>query len=83
MMEVGRSAENAFYAFLELVSDILGFKVNKDTKRSDIAGYFDSLGGKLGEASGELEKVASKATSGVDKNDISENPIKVAVDTAK
>ncbi|AHH07208.1 Variable major outer membrane lipoprotein (plasmid) [Borrelia crocidurae DOU] len=37
----------------------------------------------FGEASGELEKVASKATSGVDKNDISENPIKVAVDTAK
>ncbi len=27
MMEVGRSAENAFYAFLELASDALGFIV--------------------------------------------------------
>ncbi len=85
-MEVGRSAENAFYAFLELVSDVLGFKVTKDTKRSDVAGYFNSLGGKLLEASGELEKVASKAMVGIDKSDESKNeknPIRSAVDAAK
>ncbi|AFI31953.1 variable large family protein, partial [Borrelia crocidurae] len=63
--------------------DVLGFKVNKDTKRSDVAGYFDSLGGKLGEASEELEKVASKAMVGIDKSDESKNPIRNAVDTAK
>ncbi|WP_051480235.1 variable large family protein [Borrelia crocidurae] len=83
MMEVGRSAENAFYAFLELMSDVLGLKVTKDTKRSDVGEYFNSLGGKLGEASGELEKVANKATSGIDKSDASKNPIRVAVDAAK
>ncbi|WP_051480269.1 variable large family protein [Borrelia crocidurae] len=86
MMEVGRSAENVFYAFLELVSDVLGFKVNKDTKRSDVADYFNSLGGKLGEALGELEKVAVKATLGVDKSEESKdgkNAIRIAVDAAK
>ncbi|AFI31652.1 Borrelia lipoprotein-containing protein (plasmid) [Borrelia crocidurae str. Achema] len=83
MMEVGRSAENAFYAFLELVSDVLGFKVNKDAKKEDVGKYFNSLVEKIGVASEELEKVAKKATTGVDKNDISKNPIKVAVDTAK
>ncbi|ETZ17303.1 Variable major outer membrane lipoprotein [Borrelia duttonii CR2A] len=83
MMEVGRSAENAFYAFLELVSDVLGLKVTKDTKRSDVGEYFNSLGGKLGEASGELEKVANEATSGIDKSDASKNPIRVAVEVAK
>ncbi|WP_049752297.1 variable large family protein [Borrelia duttonii] len=83
MMEVGRSAERAFYAFIELVADTLGFKVTQDTKRSDVAGYFDSLGGKLGEASEELEKVAKKAMIGVDKSDESKNPIRIAVDTAK
>ncbi|ETZ17534.1 Variable major outer membrane lipoprotein, partial [Borrelia duttonii CR2A] len=83
MMEVGRSAENVFYAFIELMSDTLGLRVNKDTKKSDVASYFNSLGGKLGEASDELEKVAIKATSGVDKSDTSKNPIRVAVDVAK
>ncbi|AHH07655.1 Variable major outer membrane lipoprotein (plasmid) [Borrelia crocidurae DOU] len=83
LLEVGRSAENAFYAFIELMSDVLGFKVNKDTKRSDVASYFNNLGGKIGEAAGELEKVASKAMVGVDKSDESKNAIRVAVDAAK
>ncbi|WP_407637294.1 hypothetical protein [Borrelia persica] len=32
MMEVGRSAENVFYAFLELVFDILGLKIQLGIK---------------------------------------------------
>ncbi|WP_200862212.1 variable large family protein, partial [Borrelia hispanica] len=43
VLEVGRSAENAFYAFLELVSDVLGFKVNTTTKREDVGVYFNNL----------------------------------------
>ncbi|WP_050886280.1 variable large family protein [Borrelia crocidurae] len=83
LLEVGRSAENAFYAFIELMSDTLGLRVTKDTTKQQVGEYFNSLGGKLGEASEELEKVASKATSGVDKSDVSKNPIRVAVDAAK
>ncbi|AFI32131.1 variable large family protein [Borrelia crocidurae] len=83
MMEVGRSAESAFYAFIELMSDTLGLRVNKDTKRNAVGEYFNGLGVKLGEASDELEKVASKATSGVDKSDALKNPIRVVVDAAK
>ncbi|ACH94096.1 variable large family protein [Borrelia duttonii] len=83
MMEVGRSAENAFYAFIELMSDALGLKVTKDTKKNAVGEYFNGLSGKLEKASDELEKVASKATSGVDKSDESKNAIRVAVDAAK
>ncbi|WP_025401129.1 variable large family protein [Borrelia crocidurae] len=86
MMEVGRSAENAFYAFLELVSDVLGFTVTKDTTRNKVGEYFSGLGKKLGEASEELEEVASKAIVGVDKGEESKNaknPVRIAVDTAK
>ncbi|AHH07764.1 Variable major outer membrane lipoprotein (plasmid) [Borrelia crocidurae DOU] len=64
MMEVGRSAENAFYAFLELVSDVLRFKVNTTTKKEDVGNHFKSLGKKLGEAPKELEEVAKKAEIG-------------------
>ncbi|WP_277913133.1 variable large family protein [Borrelia crocidurae] len=56
MLEVGRIAENAFYAFIELMSDTLGLKVTKDTKRSDVAGYFNSLGGKLLESIRRIRK---------------------------
>ncbi|WP_407637303.1 variable large family protein [Borrelia persica] len=83
MMEVGRSAENAFYAFLELVSDVLGFTAKSGTKKEEVGKYFNSLGNKLGDASNELEEIAKKATAGVDKNDASKNPIRIAVDTAK
>ncbi|ETZ17162.1 Variable major outer membrane lipoprotein, partial [Borrelia duttonii CR2A] len=83
MMEVGRSAENAFYAFMGLIADTLGFTAKSITKKSDVGEYFSSLGAKLGEASGELEKVANKATSGVDKSDALKNPIRVAVEAAK
>ncbi|AOW96299.1 variable large family protein [Borrelia miyamotoi] len=61
MMEVGRSAENVFYAFIELVSDVLGFTAKTTTKKNDVGVYFNSLGVKLGEASKELEEVAKKA----------------------
>ncbi|AFI32004.1 hypothetical protein Q7M_1247 (plasmid) [Borrelia crocidurae str. Achema] len=58
MMEVGRSAENAFYAFLELVSDVLGFTAKATTKKNEVGGYFSNLGAKLGEASKELDKLS-------------------------
>ncbi len=83
MMEVGRSAENAFYAFLELVSDVLGFTITKDTIRDKVGKYFSNLGKRLGDASDELEEVAKKSTEGDDKSNASNNPIRVAVDTAR
>ncbi|UPA19330.1 variable large family protein [Borrelia puertoricensis] len=83
LMDVGRSAENAFYSFLELLSDTLGFRITKDTKKSDVASYFNSLGDKLGQASDELEKVAVKTTAGSDKDSLLNKVIKDAVDSAK
>ncbi|WP_408605202.1 variable large family protein, partial [Borrelia recurrentis] len=64
MMALGRSAENAFYAFLELVSDVLGFTAKSDTTKNKVGEYFSSLGAKLGEASKELEEVAEKSDTG-------------------
>ncbi len=83
MMEVGRSAENAFYAFLELVSDVLGFTAKSTTKKNDVGVYFNSLGSRLGEASKELEEVAKKSETDGDKSDSSKNLIKEAVEVAK
>ncbi|ABF82172.1 variable large family protein [Borrelia hermsii] len=83
LMEVGKSAENAFYSFLELVSDTLGFTAKSTTKKEDVGGYFNSLGGKLGEASNELEQVAKNSEAGIEKNDASKNPIRSAVNAAK
>ncbi|WP_207105196.1 variable large family protein [Borrelia miyamotoi] len=83
MMEVGRSAEKVFYEFIELVSDTLGLRVTKDTKKSEVAGYFSSLGGKLGEASDELEQVAVKATADTDKDSLLNKSIREAVNAAK
>ncbi len=78
LMEVGRSAENAFYTFLELVSDVLGFTAKSTTKKSDVGEYFSSLGAKLGEASAELEKVAVKASAGVDKDGVFDKAIRTS-----
>ncbi|UPA19132.1 variable large family protein [Borrelia puertoricensis] len=83
LMDIGRSAENAFYSFLELLSGTLGFTAKSTTKKSDVGGYFNSLGAKLGQASEELEQVAVKATAGIDTSDASKNPIRVAIDSAK
>ncbi|AHH04489.1 Variable major outer membrane lipoprotein, partial (plasmid) [Borrelia nietonii YOR] len=47
LMEVGRSAENVFYSFLELVSDALGFTAKSTTKKSDVGDHFIALGKKL------------------------------------
>ncbi|WP_434757428.1 variable large family protein (plasmid) [Borrelia puertoricensis] len=82
LMDISRSAENAFYSFLDLLSGTLGLRVTKDTKKSDVAGYFSSLGAKLGEASDELEKVAKKSETDLDKGGINKI-IKESVDTAK
>ncbi len=65
------------------MSDVLGFKVNKDTKKEDVGRYFNSLGEKIGFASGELEKVAGKASVDVDKEGVLNKGIRAAVDTAK
>ncbi|ANA43848.1 VlpA44 (plasmid) [Borrelia hermsii HS1] len=83
LMELGRSAENAFYAFIELVSNVLGFTAKSDTAKQEVGGYFNSLDAKLGEASNDLEQVAIKAELGVDKSDSSKNPIREAVNEAK
>ncbi|ETZ17115.1 Variable major outer membrane lipoprotein [Borrelia duttonii CR2A] len=86
MMEVGRSAERVFYAFIELMSDVLGFTAKVDTKKSDVGNYFNSLGVKLGEATKELEEVARKSEVGVGKGEESKdekNAIREAVDAAK
>ncbi|AHH09975.1 Variable major outer membrane lipoprotein (plasmid) [Borrelia parkeri SLO] len=82
-MEVGRSAENAFYSFLELLSDTLGFTAKSTTKKSDVGGYFKSLGSKLGKASDELEQVAKKSEGEGDKDEPIAVAIRSAVDTAK
>ncbi|UPA11386.1 variable large family protein (plasmid) [Borrelia parkeri] len=82
LMEVGRSAENAFYSFLELLSDTLGFTAKSTTKKEDVGAYFSSLGAKLGVASAELEQVAKKSETDVDKGDLNK-VIRSAVDTAK
>ncbi|UPA19209.1 variable large family protein [Borrelia puertoricensis] len=83
LMDIGRSAENAFYSFLELLSDTLGFTAKSTTKKNDVGSYFNGLGEKLGVASEELEQVAVKATAGVDTSDASKDPIRVAIETAK
>ncbi|UPA09950.1 variable large family protein (plasmid) [Borrelia nietonii YOR] len=81
-MEVGRSAENAFYSFLELLSDTLGFTAKSTTKKEDVGGYFNSLGDKLGKASEELEQIVKNSETELDKGGLNKG-IKDAVDTAK
>ncbi len=83
LLEVGRSAGDAFYAFLELVSGSLGFSVTKETKKNEVGEYFNKLGVKLGEASAELEKVAEKASVDLGKEGVLNKGIRSAVDTAK
>ncbi|ALM31568.1 VlpA1, partial (plasmid) [Borrelia miyamotoi LB-2001] len=83
LMEVGRSVEKVFYALIELVSYTLGLRVTKDTKKSEVAGYFNNLGVKLGEASDELEQVAVKATADADKDGLLNKSVREAVNAAK
>ncbi|AFI32129.1 variable large family protein [Borrelia crocidurae] len=83
LMEVGRSAGDAFYSFLELVSGSLGFSVTKETKKEDVGKYFNSLGEKIGVASEELDKVAVKVSADVDKEGVLNKGIREAVDAAK
>ncbi|ANF34558.1 Variable large protein 18 (plasmid) [Borrelia turicatae] len=83
LIELGRSAENVFYSFMTLVSDTLGFTVTKDTKKSEVGDYFNSLGVKLGEASKELEKLAKISETDVDKDGLLKKAIRGAVDAAK
>ncbi|WP_434757362.1 variable large family protein (plasmid) [Borrelia puertoricensis] len=83
LMEVGRSAENAFYSFLELLSGTLGLRVTKDTTKQQVGDYFNNLGAKLGDASAELEQVAKKSEGEGAKDGALAVAIKEAVDTAK
>ncbi|ABF82184.1 Variable large protein A62 silD (plasmid) [Borrelia hermsii] len=78
LMDVGRSAENVFYSFLELVSDTLGFTAKATTKKEDVGGYFSSLGDKIGKASEELEQVAKKS----EVEGAKDGPISVAIRSA-
>ncbi len=57
--------------------------MTKDTTKQQVGEYFSDLGKKPGEASGELEKVAEKASSDVDKEGILNKGIRAAVDSAK
>ncbi|UPA17529.1 variable large family protein (plasmid) [Borrelia coriaceae] len=83
LMDVGRSTENVFYSFIDLISDTLGFRVTAETKKSDVAGYFGGLGEKLGKASERLEEVAKKSeVEGAKERPIA-LAIREAVDTAK
>ncbi|ANF34569.1 hypothetical protein A7978_05550 (plasmid) [Borrelia turicatae] len=82
-MDVDRNAENAFYSFLELLSDTLGFTAKSTTKKEDVGGYFNSLGTKLGKASAELEEVAKKSEIEGAKDGLLNKVIKEAVDEAK
>ncbi|AHH11349.1 variable large family protein (plasmid) [Borrelia coriaceae] len=61
LMDVGKSTENAFYSFIELISDTLGFRVTTETTKQQVGDHFKKLGEKLGEASVELEALAKKA----------------------
>nr|WP_024654303.1 variable large family protein [Borrelia hispanica] len=83
MMEVGRSAENAFYAFMGLIADTLGFTAKATTKKSEVGEYFSSLGAKLGEASAELEAVARKSEGEGSKDKPIALSIRSAVEVAK
>ncbi|WP_434757327.1 variable large family protein (plasmid) [Borrelia puertoricensis] len=83
LMDVGRSAENAFYSFLDLLSGTLGFTAKSTTKKNDVGGYFNSLGVKLGEASDELEAVAKKSEGEGAKDEAIAVAIRSAVDAAK
>ncbi|ETZ17620.1 Variable major outer membrane lipoprotein [Borrelia duttonii CR2A] len=83
LLEVGRSAERAFYAFIELMSDVLGFIAKATTKKSDVGEYFSSLGSKLGEASTELEVLAKKSEGEGSKDKPITLSIKSAVEVAK
>ncbi|ASJ27699.1 variable large family protein [Borrelia turicatae] len=83
LMEVGRSAENAFYSFLELLSDILGFTAKSTTKKDEVGKYFSELGVKLGEVSKELEEVAKKSEGEGAKDGSIAVVIRAAVEAAK
>ncbi|AFI32201.1 variable large family protein [Borrelia crocidurae] len=83
LLEVGRSTENVFYAFLGLMADTLGFTAKVDTKKENVGKYFDSIREKIGEASIELEQVSEKAPADVDKDGLLNKTIKEAVDESK
>ncbi|AHH11697.1 variable large family protein (plasmid) [Borrelia coriaceae] len=83
LMDVGRSAEDAFYSFIDLISDTLGLRVTAGTTKNKIGEYFSGLGEKLGKAADQLEEVAVKAVADVDTDGLLNKAIKEAVDTAK
>ncbi|AHH11921.1 variable large family protein [Borrelia coriaceae] len=38
LMDVGRSTENVFYSFIDLISDTLGFRVSTGTTKKQVGG---------------------------------------------
>ncbi|AHH11690.1 Variable major outer membrane lipoprotein (plasmid) [Borrelia coriaceae ATCC 43381] len=48
MMEMGKSVEEVFYKFIELVSGTLGFTVDTNTTKEQVGEHFKKLGTKLG-----------------------------------
>ncbi|AHH11246.1 variable large family protein (plasmid) [Borrelia coriaceae] len=57
LMDVGRSAENTYYSFMELVSDVLGFNVTKETTGTKVKEYFTGLASGIEKAIQELVKI--------------------------
>ncbi|AHH10142.1 Variable major outer membrane lipoprotein, partial (plasmid) [Borrelia parkeri SLO] len=85
LMDVSRSAENAFYSFLELLSDTLGFTVTKDTTKNAVGNYYKKLAEGIEKAIGELSAISSQ-TDQSDKQlgkEGNESELNKAIDSAK
>ncbi|AHH10090.1 Variable major outer membrane lipoprotein (plasmid) [Borrelia parkeri SLO] len=85
LMEVGKSAENAFYSFLELLSDTLGLRVTKDTTKNDVGNYYKKLAEGIEKAVGELSAISGQ-TDQSDKQsekEANESELDKAIEKAK
>ncbi|WP_407637745.1 variable large family protein [Borrelia hispanica] len=81
MMEVEKSAEHAFYAFIELVSGVLGLRVTADTTRNQVGEYFTGLASSINKAMQELVKIGNKSKESVKEG--KESELDKAVKSAK
>ncbi|ACH94130.1 variable large family protein [Borrelia duttonii] len=72
MMEVEKSAEHAFYSFIELVSSVLGLRVTADTTRNQVGEYFTGLASGIDKAMQELVKIGDKSKESVKEGKESE-----------
>ncbi|UPA17140.1 variable large family protein (plasmid) [Borrelia coriaceae] len=73
LMDVSRSAENAFYSFISLISDTLGLKVTKDTAKNEVGNYYKKLAEGIDQAIKELLLIASKTVQSDNQSGKEEN----------